>query len=455
MAVSLRNKVAAVGVVRDTTPTIVLPAGILGGECIRLNISWNNGGVTPLVAMTVQPAGFTQLGTTTVFGSISLNRYYKIAAGTVGSPSSDAGATVTATLDTGKAWGVSARVFIGSHPTNPIHAHDAATNGSVVATHAAPTLAVTVPGCWIEEGVVERGSSTSFTTPAGLTNAISAGPGAYGSPILIATADSGAAVATGTRGGEIWTGSATSSLVATWATAIAPAGTGAPTAAFSGGSTGGYTVNVDASGSNPVSPATLVSYDWDWGDGSAHGSGVTASHNYAAAGAGDYDITLTVVDSNSANDTETVTVTVTAPLAEVLPLSVLATGYVPSAGTELNVFTDTSEATYDTSPAGGGPKTYFYPEIEKPIAGQGLCLETLTDRLTSSTGSLTAKLYQDTAKTILISTISSVAVPDGTASGSHPDSSNTAPLVLNFPAADVAAMTNFSTPTVELTQTAS
>jgi PKD repeat protein len=451
MSITLRNKVANVGA--SVTPSIVLPAGILGGECIRVTIGWNNGGTGVTCS---NPTGFTQIGTTTTIGGISCARFFKIAAGTVGAPSADAGATVSATLSTSKAWVTSSRVFSGSDPVNPIHAAAAATNSAVTTTHAAPSIAVTRAGCWVEEGVCERGSSASYTTPAGLTDTATAGPQAVTAPALIATADTGAVVSTGTRGGDIWTGTAATSAAVTWTTAIAPAGASAPTAAFTGGSTGGYTVTVDGTGSTAVSPATVTGYSWDWGDGSTDSSGVTASHDYSASGPGDYTITLTVTDSAAATDTEAAVVTVAAPSATVLPLSVLATGFTPTGGTELTVFTDTSEATFDTSPANptAVSKTYYFPEIAAPLAGQGIFLEMLTDRLNSSSGSLTAKLYQDTAKTVLISTVSSVAIPDGTAAVIHPDSSVTAPLVINFPFSDVAVMTSYATPTVEITETA-
>ena len=74
--------------------------------------------------------------------------------------------------------------------------------------------------------------------------------------------------------------------------------------------------------------------------------------------------------------------------------------------------------------------TYYFSELLPPATGQPLIFKPPEDLGIPST----VKLYQDTAKTILISTVTEVD-PMGR---------------FIFPSSDVAAMTDFSTPTVEL-----
>ncbi len=86
---------------------------------------------------------------------------------------------------------------------------------------------------------------------------------------------------------------------------------GAPTAAFTVTSNSLLTIDVDPSGSSPVTPPCAISgYTWHWGDSSDDdlGNATGSTHTYASAGT--YSVTLTVTNQGGTNaTTKSVTVT--------------------------------------------------------------------------------------------------------------------------------------------------
>jgi hypothetical protein len=246
-----------------TAVSITLPAGLKGQDVALLRIAWNNGGTG--VTCTA-PTGWTAIDSASA-GSASHSTYYKVAAGTVGTTSSDASTAVTATLSSGKAWAAEVSAFTGCNVSTPIHAHAIRTETASSTSHATPSVTVSSGGCWLATSIAERASTTAFTVPTGLTSrGATTNVGTVTSPITLDTASTSTSVATGTQTAGTWTGGAAATLnAATTTVALLPSGTTnvAPTAIAGTDQTGVEpyaTVTLAGSGTDP--DGTIASYAW-------------------------------------------------------------------------------------------------------------------------------------------------------------------------------------------------
>lgn len=185
------------------------------------------------------------------------------------------------------------------------------------------------------------------------------------------------------------------------------------------------------------------SYTYAWtvfsGPAAAFGSSTAASTTFTpTGGAGTYVLRCTVDDgTNSA--TADVTVTVATPASYVTYASVdVATGWTPTGGTNLAVLTDASGATYTTSTSNpsGLELTGTLGALTAPGAGVPLTVLIDCDKVTASSGSMVAKLYEGAT---LRSTVNVASIPSGSVG-----SAVSGQVTVNFPAVDIAAVTSWA-----------
>lgn len=200
--------------------------------------------------------------------------------------------------------------------------------------------------------------------------------------------------------------------------------------------TGTTTVTATATGGSGTK-----SYSWTRVSGpvGTFASPAAASTTFTpTGGAGTYDLRCTVSDASGtqAND---VNVFVSEPASYVTYTSVdVATGWTPTGGTNLQVLTDASGSTYVTSSANPTSLelTGTLGALTPPPAGQPLTVLIDCDKISASSGSVVAKLYEGTT---LRSTVTVSSIPNGVAS-----SPVSGQITVNFPAADIAAVTSWA-----------
>lgn len=186
-------------------------------------------------------------------------------------------------------------------------------------------------------------------------------------------------------------------------------------------------------------------------------SGPTTSFGTASAatttftptgGAGTYILRCTVTDAIGPQYDE-VTITVAAPSDYVVPTAVnVSTGWTPTGGTHLAVVSDSSGATFDTSSANpsGLEYTVTMDALVAPTGSNDLTVLVDIDKLTASTGTFVAKLYEGAT---LRSTVSGLSIPTGSAAADV-----SGQVTVTFPSAAIAAVTSWAALKVTLLVTA-
>lgn len=435
----------------STTPNITLPAGIQSGDKIVLLI--HDGGNVTLTDTGLTSAGFAlrdgprQAGSNTAQGWI----YDKTASG------SESGTNVACSISASLRWVVMAFVVRNGTFDQITYAVAASTltttniRGAYTPV-ANDCLALFIMGMTSTSGV---GSMTT-TPPTGYTEVVDFST-------TTGSLDVGSYLASKQLTGQAGVSQTADTTSCTtnvnhratgWGMTFAPVPS--PTAAFTSTPVG-LDVNVDGTGSTAVSPATISSYDWDWGDSTTHGTGATATHKYATAGT--YTVVLTVTDSASLTGTVSHSVTVTTPPTQAAPTTVaLSTGMTSNSGTVLNAITDLVSGAPDlttfVSGADGSVLRGVIGPLTPPTTGNPLIGVIYTDRIVSTTGSITAKLYEANGTT-LRSTVT-VSIPSQSSTGGTGDASTgsigtNAAVQIVWPWSDVQNVTDWNQLIYDLT----
>jgi hypothetical protein len=158
----------------SATPTVTVPATTQGGDVIGVFFTTS----TTTTTITGFTAGYTTVPEVDDGSSQRTQVAWKIAAGTIGTTSSDASTTVGPTLSTtGSKTSLFCFVYSGNHETAPIEA-TAGVNETITQTgHTTPNVTTTTIGCWIlsiwsDRGTVVSGVATNtsiWTLPTGET----------------------------------------------------------------------------------------------------------------------------------------------------------------------------------------------------------------------------------------------------------------------------------------------
>ena len=209
MTVSAPPQGSAVGFVDSATrsgnlvaPAVTVPGGTQAGDTLVLNATMSN-------ATSAQaPAGWTRLGEEA--GSTAVRSTLWVRTATSG----DAGSQVAVTMDAIHKAALTLSVYRGVAT-----AQVAATSATDAATASHTTPAVTVPsGAWVLSVWGDKGTTTTWTTPAGVTSrsqVYNSGGGA----VSQATADSGGPRA-GAAGGATATPDASSARAVSWSVVL-------------------------------------------------------------------------------------------------------------------------------------------------------------------------------------------------------------------------------------------
>jgi PKD repeat protein len=199
--------------------------------------------------------------------------------------------------------------------------------------------------------------------------------------------------------------------------------TTAPTAAFSS-TVYGHTAVFSSAGSTGNGGATITGYSWTFGDG---GTSTAANPTYRYTNAGTN--TVSPIDGT------------TNPYLS----SITATGWTPSTSTALAVVSDNTATTFIAS--SGNPTSLeldgVFAPLAPPASGQPFVVTLVVDRLTSTSGTVNAQIF-DFDGTTQRSALSGITIQDMSASGGSGTtaSGTVAGLVqLVFPWSDVQNVT--------------
>lgn len=168
----------------------------------------------------------------------------------------------------------------------------------------------------------------------------------------------------------------------------------------------------------------------------------------ATGGTGSRTATISPTAANSGGFMVTIVNGTPAPASTVSYMSLSAsTGWTPTGGTAVGVLADTDGATLLTATAPSGLHlTGTLGALTPPTAGTNVTLTLTVDKIGATTGSVTAKLLEGAT---VRSTQTVSAIPNGTAGAAV-----TGTVTVTFPAADVAAVTNWDALTLDLSFTA-
>lgn len=418
------------------TLTLTMPAAIPNGSIAYLIVHW-----TANVTLTT-PTGWIPVAGPTQAGTV-LNSYDSLFSRNVGAGDSSSAvlatfsgavrAAMAVSVVSGGSFDQIAYVGTGTAAlTGNVPAFTPITTGNCTAllfagmssTTATGVITTTPPATWAEQ----IDDSTAFGTLVEAATYIASKQlvGQSGIPQAATTMTSNVNHRTG-----CW--------VVTFGTAAQP------TANFTS-STIGTDVTVDGTSSSAVGAATITGFDWNWGDGSAHGSGSTALHTYATGGT--YTVTLTVTDSTSLTGVTSASVTVTTPGTTASYASITASsGWSTTGGTVLSVLTDTASGAPVLSTFAASPTNPVAAELDggigpllAPVSGQPFVAVLYVDRVSSTSGTVSAQLCEGAT---VRASLSGIAIPDmastgGTGTATAGTVSATSTVVLAFPWAGAA-----------------
>lgn len=218
-----------------------------------------------------------------------------------------------------------------------------------------------------------------------------------------------------------------------------------------------------------TAPATgISSWAWNFGDSGSGGSNTSTLQNpiHTFSAAGTYTITLTVTDNNGSTSTPvTHNLTLTAPGTSNTVVAVTSsTGWTPTSGTVLSVLSDTSGGSPVLTSFAASPNNPSASELDTQLGAlapaatnQPLVVTIFADRVSSTSGSLAAQIYEGAT---LRSSLTGIAIPDMTATGGTGTAtsgtiSTSAVVELVFPWTDVQNIVDWNQLTLKLQVTAS
>lgn len=206
------------GIGNDTAPHCTLPT-LVGGEVIFCEVGHNLAtGASLTVAPTVNGAAMTLIGSGTKAAQIVCYTYAKVAT------PADSGAVVTATLSSATGWEMIADAYPGASHVLTDHVYAVLVQSGQATAHVCPTVSVVKTGSWIREVVVDKFSppSTSMTPATGAIIQRSQAQNVNNATGVLSSGDSNAIVATGTRGGDTWNGTANTDRAVMATIGVAP-----------------------------------------------------------------------------------------------------------------------------------------------------------------------------------------------------------------------------------------
>lgn len=217
---------AAIANTSAASSSLVLPAGILGGDLILLFFDQNNITAT----LSAEPAGYAKLnGAATQSTSMQSTCYSKTAAGVQGAASTDAGATVTVSWSAGTPSSNFHAVVLslGSASNPTILANAVVSDVGGLATHATPSRTFSGNNKCVIEHVSDKAAApgTAWTVPAGFTKVKDAYSVAA-SGCTSVTAINNADTATSPAGGDVYTETVVAPQAISWTIVITPATNG-------------------------------------------------------------------------------------------------------------------------------------------------------------------------------------------------------------------------------------
>jgi arylsulfatase A-like enzyme/PKD repeat protein len=188
--------------------SVTVPAAVRAGDALLLMVSANRTDST-LTA----PAGWTRLQAA-ADGTLQSVVWWRVATAT------DPGATVTVTASVTTKTDVQLLAYSGVAAT-PVQAFAVSTEPSTTASHRTPTVTVATGRAWLVSCWADKtGTSTGWTTPAGVTRRLQS-VGTGGGHVTSVTADSGGAVPVGTAGGLAATSSTSGNMAVMWSIVLA------------------------------------------------------------------------------------------------------------------------------------------------------------------------------------------------------------------------------------------
>jgi hypothetical protein len=198
---------------------VTLPAGIQGGDLILFLKSTRDSTLTP-------PGGYSTADARTIGADLYGGVYYKIAAGTVGSPSADASSVVTWTVavtGSGHRNGLACIIIRGVDPAAPINDIQFTPYTSGGVSFPGPSATSTVDDVLVVSGFVDKNSFAplTITAPSGYTKRSEA-LFSTGSGVPDASIAAKNATAAGNYGADTWTTGAIPGSVGVWTVLIAP-----------------------------------------------------------------------------------------------------------------------------------------------------------------------------------------------------------------------------------------
>ena len=281
--------------------TVTIPATAQAGDTALLMVAHNV--IDPNFTAPTGVTGWTQEESRTTTG-MRTTVWSKVLTAT------DPGSAVTVTADRAVRSTMTAAVWSGANPADPVSAEASSVDAST-AQHTTPQLQA-ASGDWVVSYWSDKSSATTaWVAPDGVQargSSIATGSG-YVTSLL---GDSGAAVPRGPVGGLTASTDAVSTRGINFTITLAPTPPDQPpTAAFSPACTN-QSCTFDAAGSSDPD-GVITSYDWDFGDGQT-GTGVSPQHSYGTPGS--YNVTLTVTDDDGDTDSITHPVVTVAPHIE-------------------------------------------------------------------------------------------------------------------------------------------
>jgi PKD repeat protein len=194
-----------------TSRVVTVPAGVTAGNGLLL-VGTAVGATAPTA-----PAGWTLVRTTSSGTSLTTSVWSRVAT------ASDAGTSVTVGFATSVQGNAQLLAYSGTSTTNPVAVVASSSSAVSSSTETTPVATVTAAGSWaVSLWQIKTTAATGWTAPGALV-ARSTVMGTGGGHTGGLAADAGAAVATGSYGGQVATLNGPAGSATLWTIILAPA----------------------------------------------------------------------------------------------------------------------------------------------------------------------------------------------------------------------------------------